>query len=146
LRIHPTTAFPPFDSPKICPAPSSGNDASAECGVKPRVGVDHTSFKSVVYTRHSHCQSQQEDVMAAHSAVRAINSQEITDKARRDLLHLLEGVCKAYEDQYCQAQRLTDFRSEARRTLSLKRRSPGQSASLSNSVRSRNMVSTRFSS
>ncbi|GAB7331354.1 hypothetical protein MBLNU13_g02786t1 [Cladosporium sp. NU13] len=30
--------------------------------------------------------------MAAHSAVRAINSQEITDKARRDLLHLLEGV------------------------------------------------------
>jgi hypothetical protein len=32
--------------------------------------------------------------MAAHSAVRAINSQEITDKARRDLLHLLEGVCK----------------------------------------------------
>jgi len=39
-------------------------------------------------------QSQTDDVMAAHSAVRAINSQEITDKARRDLLHLLEGVCK----------------------------------------------------
>jgi hypothetical protein len=39
--------------------------------------------------------------MAAHSAVRAINSQEITDKARRDLLHLLEGVCKAYEDLSC---------------------------------------------
>lgn len=32
--------------------------------------------------------------MAAHSAVRAISSQEITEKARRDLLHLLEGVCK----------------------------------------------------
>ncbi|KAM0722128.1 hypothetical protein Q7P37_001569 [Cladosporium fusiforme] len=30
--------------------------------------------------------------MAAHSAVRAISSQEITEKARRDLLHLLEGV------------------------------------------------------
>ena len=44
---------------------------------------------------------QQEDVMAAHSAVRAINSQEITEKARRDLLHLLEGVCKAYEDLSC---------------------------------------------
>ena len=41
--------------------------------------------------------------MAAHSAVRAINSQEITDKARRDLLHLLEGVCKAYEVLSCHA-------------------------------------------
>ncbi|CAK4030792.1 Vacuolar sorting-associated 33A [Lecanosticta acicola] len=30
--------------------------------------------------------------MAAHSAAKAINTQEITDKARRDLLHLLEGV------------------------------------------------------
>lgn len=32
--------------------------------------------------------------MAAHSAARAINTQEITDKARRDLLQLLETVGK----------------------------------------------------
>ena len=135
---HPTFAFPPFDSPKICPTPSSGNHASPECGVKPQVDVDHTSSPSVWYIP-----SKQEDVMAAHSAVRAINSQEITDKARRDLLHLLEGVCKAYEDLPCHAQRLTDSRSEARRTLSLKRLSLEQSAFSSSSVRFRNTVSTK---
>jgi hypothetical protein len=32
--------------------------------------------------------------MAAHPAAEAINTQEITDKARRDLLQLLEAVCK----------------------------------------------------
>lgn len=32
--------------------------------------------------------------MAASAAVKAINAQEITDKARRDLLQLLEQVCK----------------------------------------------------
>jgi len=95
---HPTFAFPPFDSPKICPAPTSGNDANAECGVKPRMGVDHTSSSPVLFT---YCLPRQGNVMAAHSAVRAINSQEITDKARRDLLHLLEGVCKAYESLSC---------------------------------------------
>jgi hypothetical protein len=41
--------------------------------------------------------------MAAHSAVRAINSLEITDKARRDLLHLLEGVCKTHERLFSKA-------------------------------------------
>lgn len=30
--------------------------------------------------------------MAAHSAAKAINTQDITDKARRELLHLLETV------------------------------------------------------
>lgn len=34
------------------------------------------------------------NVMAAQSAAKAINTQEIIDKARRDLLHLLEAVCK----------------------------------------------------
>ena len=81
--------------------------------------------------------------MAAHSAVRAINSQEITDKARRDLLHLLEGVCKAYEDLSFHVQRLTHSRSEARRTLSLKGLLLEQSDFSSNSVRFRNMVSTK---
>lgn len=32
--------------------------------------------------------------MAAHTAAKAINTQNITDKARRDLLLLLEAVCK----------------------------------------------------
>lgn len=35
-----------------------------------------------------------DDVMAANPAVKAINTQEFTDKARRDLLQLLESVCK----------------------------------------------------
>jgi hypothetical protein len=123
------------------PAPSSGNHANANCGVKPRMDVDHTS-SSCVGIQYP----QQEDVMAAHSAVRAINSQEITEKARRDLLHLLEGVCKTYEDLSCQTQRLTSSRSEARRTLSLKRLLLELSASSSSSARFKNMVSTRSSS
>ena len=37
-------------------------------------------------------QSLGEHAMAAHPAAKAINTQEITDKARRGLLQLLEGV------------------------------------------------------
>jgi hypothetical protein len=55
--------------------------------------------------------------MAAHSAVRAINSQEITEKARRDLLHLLEGVCKAYKDLSCHAQRLNKLQVRGKKNL-----------------------------
>ena len=38
-------------------------------------------------------QHQESHVMAAQSAAKAINTQEITDKARRELLLLLESVC-----------------------------------------------------
>lgn len=33
-------------------------------------------------------------VMAAHPAAKAISTQDITDKARRELLQLLEAVCQ----------------------------------------------------
>lgn len=37
-------------------------------------------------------ESRVDNVMAASTAAKAIDTKEITDKARRDLLHLLETV------------------------------------------------------
>ena len=88
--------IPPFHSThlKSCRLGETRRQANnASVGVKP----PRNAVALLCLQPHLFCRlhlSPEDDVMAAHSAVRAINSQEITDKARRDLLHLLEGVCK----------------------------------------------------
>ena len=84
-------------------------------------------------------------VMAAHPAAKAINTQEITDKARRDLLQLLEAVCERHLLKLTQRQ-ANKSRFEARRIWSSNARWPALSAFLSSSAHSRNMASTRSSS
>lgn len=86
-----------------------------------------------------------EDVMAAHSAVRAINTQDITAKAERDLLQLLEAVCKGVTTTYVEESLLMLDRFVARRTWSLNVLSPALSASSSSSADYRSMASTRSS-
>ena len=57
------------------------------------------------------------DVMAANSAGKAINTQDITEKARRDLLRLLEAVSKLFPLSTLNPHRKTDsiVRFEARK-------------------------------
>jgi len=86
------------------------------------------------------------DVMAAHSAVRAINTQDITAKSERDLLQLLEAVCKAVLLAYRRSKSLICIRSEARRTWSLSGLWLVLLDSSSSSAGSKNTVSIRSSS
>jgi len=58
--------------------------------------------------------------MAAHPAVKAINTQKITDKARRDLLQLLEAVGEPHRIPGNPNGALIRRRFEARRTWSSK--------------------------
>lgn len=63
------------------------------------------------------------NVMAAHPAAKAINTQELTSKAQRDLLQLLETVSKdtsSHSPEYV----LTTTRFEGRRTWSSSARLP----------------------
>jgi Flp pilus assembly protein TadG len=80
------------------------------------------------------------DVMAAHSAARAINTQDITDKARRDLLQLLEAVCKASFPAPLSYRILTQARFAAKRTSSLKGHWLALLACLSSSARFKSMA------
>ena len=75
-----------------------------------------------------------------------IDTEVIKDKARKDLLDLLEGVCKALNvPNRWSVLGLNKYRSEGRRTSLLRKRLLVLLACLSNSQRFKNTVSTRFS-
>lgn len=67
-----------------------------------RSGLTHQTFAPSISTQTSSASAfinpsqprVSHDAMAAHPAIKAINTQDITDKARRGLLLLLEAVSK----------------------------------------------------
>lgn len=80
--------------------------------------------------------------MAPHPG---IDTAEIKDKARKDLLDLLHGVCKAISISPIPQLNAEARRSAGRKIWSLKSHWQAQLAFSSNSRLFRNMVSTRFS-
>ena len=139
----------------MCPTLSQSQNPHKELptsGPAPRQGL-----RTADESRLSRCSSNlisspaldtsiTEDVMAAQSAVRAINTQDITAKAERDLLLLLEAVCKATITAARMGGILMLNRSEARRTWSLSVHWLVPSGSSSSSADFKNMAWTRCSS
>lgn len=87
--------------------------------------------------RHRH-------VMASSPVAKSINTRDITEKVRRELLLLLEAVCK-HKTTRLSRWPADDDRYAARRTWYLNGRLLARSDYSSNSVLCRNMVSIRSS-